>query len=75
MLQVRAKAEFETTKKGGESIVISEIPFMVNKSGMLERMAELVRDGKIDGVSDIRDESNGFLWGSARQGSPCGHAR
>jgi DNA gyrase subunit A len=58
LLQVRGKAEFETNKKGTETIVISEIPFMVNKSGMLERMAELVRDGKIDGVADIRDESN-----------------
>jgi DNA gyrase subunit A len=58
LLQVRGKADFETNKKGTEAIVITEIPFMVNKSGMLERMAELVRDGKIDGVADIRDESN-----------------
>ncbi|MGH0029159.1 MAG: DNA gyrase subunit A [Myxococcota bacterium] len=57
LLAVRAKAEFETHKRG-ERIVVTEIPFMVNKASMLERIAELVRDGKIDGVSDLRDESN-----------------
>ncbi len=57
LLTVRAKADFEETKRGPR-IVISEIPFMVNKSSLLERVAELVRDRKIDGVSDLRDESN-----------------
>jgi DNA gyrase subunit A len=57
LLAVRAKAEFEDSKRG-RRIVVSEIPFMVNKSGLLERIAELVRDGRIDGVTDLRDESN-----------------
>jgi DNA gyrase subunit A len=57
LLAVRARADFEDSKRG-RRIVVTEIPFMVNKAGMLERIAELVRDGKIDGVSDLRDESN-----------------
>ncbi len=57
LLTVRARAEMETTKRG-ERIVVTEIPFMVNKSSMLERIAELAREGKIDGVGDLRDESN-----------------
>jgi len=57
LLTVRARAEFEETKRG-ERIIVSEIPFMVNKSSLLERIAELVREGRIDGVSDLRDESN-----------------
>ena len=57
LLAVRAKAEFEETKKGMR-IVVTEIPFMVNKSSLLQRIADLVRDGKIDGVTDLRDESN-----------------
>ena len=57
LLAVRARAEFEEGPKGLR-IVVSEIPFMVNKSSLLERIADLVRDGKIDGVTDLRDESN-----------------
>jgi len=57
LITVRARAGFETNKRG-ERIVITEIPFMVNKATMQERMAELSRDGKIDGIADIRDESN-----------------
>jgi DNA gyrase subunit A len=57
LLAVRAKAEFEETKKGMR-IVVSEIPFMVNKASLLQRIADLVREGKIDGVTDLRDESN-----------------
>ncbi len=57
LLTVRARAEFEQTKKG-ERIIVTEIPFMVNKASMVERIADLVRDGKIDGVSDLRDESS-----------------
>jgi DNA gyrase subunit A len=57
LLAVRAKADFEETKKGMR-IVISEIPFMVNKSSLVQRIADLVREGKIDGVTDLRDESN-----------------
>jgi DNA gyrase subunit A len=58
LLTVRARAGFETSKRGGERIVVTEIPFMVNKASMLERIAELAREGKIDGVADLRDESN-----------------
>ncbi len=57
LLAVRARAEFEEPRKGMR-IVVTEIPFMVNKSSLLERIADLVRDGKIHGVTDLRDESN-----------------
>ncbi len=57
LLTVRARAEIETSKRG-ERIVVTEIPFMVNKAAMQERIAELAREGKIDGVADLRDESN-----------------
>jgi len=56
-LLVRAKADFEETKRGSR-IVVTEIPYQVNKSTLIERMAELVRDGRIEGISDLRDESN-----------------
>ncbi len=56
-LTVRARAEIEEGKRN-ERIVVTEIPYMVNKSGLVERIADLVRDGKIDGVSDLRDESD-----------------
>ncbi len=57
LLTVRARADFEETKRGMR-IVVTEIPFMVNKSSLLERIADLVREGRIDGVTDLRDESN-----------------
>jgi DNA gyrase subunit A len=57
LVTVRARAGIEEGRRGPR-IVVTEIPFMVNKSSLLERIAELVRDGKIDGVSDLRDESN-----------------
>ncbi len=57
LLTLRARAEFEESRRGPR-IVVTEIPFMVNKASMLERIAELVREGKIDGVTDLRDESN-----------------
>lgn len=55
---VRAKASFETTKTGREMIVVSEIPYMVNKASMIEKTAALVNEKKIEGISDIRDESD-----------------
>ena len=55
---LRAKANIETLKNERENIVITEIPYQVNKSAMIERIAELVRDGSIDGISNIRDESD-----------------
>ncbi|MCH7598996.1 MAG: DNA gyrase subunit A [Myxococcales bacterium] len=56
-LTLRARAEFEETKRG-ERIVVKEIPYQVNKSALLERMADLVREGRIAGIVDLRDESN-----------------
>ncbi len=55
---MRAKAEIETTKKGRERIIVTEIPYMVNKANMIERTAQLVNDKRIEGISDIRDESD-----------------
>jgi DNA gyrase subunit A len=55
---VRAKANIEKLKSEKENIVIVEIPFQVNKSTLLEKMAELVKDKKIEGIYDIRDESD-----------------
>ena len=56
-LTLRAKAGFEESKRGMR-IVVTEIPYQVNKSVLLERMADLVRDGRIQGITDLRDESN-----------------
>ena len=55
---MRAKAEFETTSTGREQIIVTEIPYMVNKASMIEKTAALVNDKKIEGISDIRDESD-----------------
>src|SRR5262249_28847469 len=55
---MRGKVEFETLRKDREAIIISEIPYQVNKAAMVEKIAELVREKKIEGVSDLRDESN-----------------
>ena len=58
-IQVRAKTEIESTKKGDrQQIIISEIPYQLNKTRLLERIAELVRDKAIEGISDLRDESD-----------------
>ncbi|MGE3990097.1 DNA gyrase subunit A [Pseudorhodoplanes sp.] len=55
---MRGRVEMETVRKEREAIVITEIPFQVNKATMVERIAELVREKKIDGVADLRDESS-----------------
>jgi len=55
---LRAKANVEILKNDRENIVITEIPYQVNKSALIEKMAELVRDQKVDGISNIRDESD-----------------
>ncbi len=57
-LMVRAKANIETLPNGKQSIIVSEIPYQVNKSNLLERTADLVRNKKIEGISDLRDESD-----------------
>ena len=59
IVQVRAKALIEKTARGDkESIVVTEIPYQVNKAKLVERIAELVNDKKIEGISDLRDESD-----------------
>ena len=55
---MRAKAAIESSTKDRESIVITEIPYQVNKSRLIERIAELVQTKKIEGISDVRDESD-----------------
>jgi len=55
---MRARAEIEEKKGGGERIIITEIPFMVNKSRLIEQIAELARERRVDGISDLRDESD-----------------
>lgn len=55
---VRAKAEIEQMNAGKSRIVVTEIPYQVNKSKLVERIAELVHDKKIEGISDLRDESD-----------------
>lgn len=55
---VRGKAEIEETKSGAFRIIITEIPYRVNKATMLERIADLVRDKKLEGIKDVRDESS-----------------
>lgn len=55
---MRGKVEIETIRKDREAIIVSEIPYQVNKASMVERIAELVREKKIEGISDLRDESD-----------------
>ncbi|MFQ5752877.1 MAG: DNA gyrase subunit A, partial [bacterium] len=55
---IRARANIETLKGGRENIVISELPYQVNKANLLEKIAELVRERKIEGISEARDESD-----------------
>ncbi|CAN5314150.1 DNA gyrase subunit A [soil metagenome] len=55
---MRGKVNIETIRKDREAIVVSEIPYQVNKASMVERIAELVREKKIEGISDLRDESD-----------------
>ena len=55
---IRGKTSVETTKKNRESIIISEIPFAVKKSQLIENIAKIARDKVIDGISELRDESN-----------------
>lgn len=55
---MRAKAEIEELKSGREIIVVTEIPYQVNKASMIERTAELINEKKLDGITNIRDESD-----------------
>ncbi|MFL2771452.1 MAG: DNA gyrase subunit A [Rhodospirillaceae bacterium] len=55
---MRARVDIEDMGKDREAIIVTEIPYQVNKASMIEKMAELVRDKKIEGISDLRDESD-----------------
>ena len=57
-IKVRGRATIEETKSGKQQIVVSEIPYQVNKALLIEKIAELVRDKKITGITDLRDESD-----------------
>ena len=57
-VRVRARTEIETDAKGKPRIIVTEIPYMVNKAELCKKIADLVRDKRIDGITDIRDESS-----------------
>ncbi len=58
LIRVRAKVDVKERAKDTKRIIVTEIPYMVNKSNMIEKIAHLVRDKKIDGITDLRDESD-----------------
>ena len=58
LIKVRAKVLIEREARGNESIIVSELPYQVNKARLIEKIAELVREKRIEGISDIRDESD-----------------
>ncbi len=55
---VRAKTEIVEGEKGASTIIVTEVPYLVNKSNLIEKMADLVREKKLEGIRDLRDESN-----------------
>lgn len=57
-VRIRAKAEIEVNDNGKETIIVHELPYQVNKARLIEKMAELVRDKKVEGISALRDESD-----------------
>lgn len=57
-ITLRAKVEIEQLKNGKEVIIVNELPYQVNKAKLIEKIAELVRDKRIDGITDLRDESD-----------------
>lgn len=57
-ITLRAKVEIEQKSNGKEVIIVNELPYQVNKAKLIEKIAELVRDKKIDGITDLRDESD-----------------
>ncbi|MDT0163894.1 DNA gyrase subunit A [Bacillus sp. AG4(2022)] len=57
-ITLRAKVDIETKSNGKETIIVHEIPYQVNKARLIEKIAELVRDKKVDGITDLRDESD-----------------
>jgi len=57
-IKVRAKAEIHETKSGKKHIIVTEIPYQVNKTRLIEKIAELAKEKRIEGITDLRDESN-----------------
>jgi len=57
-IQIRARAHIEEMSRGRHRIVVTELPFLTNKSSLISRIADLARDGKIEGLADLRDESD-----------------
>ena len=57
-VMIQAKAFVEEAERGKSRIIVTELPYQVNKSSLIERIADLVRDGKIEGITDLRDESD-----------------
>ena len=57
-IKMRARAHIETNKKGRNSIIVTEVPYQTNKASLVEKIADLVRDKKVVGISDLRDESD-----------------
>jgi len=57
-IKMRARAHIESSKSGKDSVVITELPYQCNKAKLVEKIADLVRDKKIEGISDLRDESD-----------------
>ena len=58
VVKIRAKAEIEPMQKGKHRIVVNEIPYQVNKARLIESIAQLVKDGVVEGITDLRDESD-----------------
>ena len=58
LIRVRARADIDTIRSGRDAIIVTEIPYMVNKAALVEKIAALVKGGQITGISDIRDESD-----------------
>jgi len=58
IIKVRGRVHIEQTKKGKQQVIISEIPYQVNKTSLIEKIVETIKDKRIEGISDIRDESD-----------------
>jgi DNA gyrase subunit A len=58
LVRIRARAKIEKEYRGGENIIITELPYQVNKARLIEKIAELAKEKKIEGISEIRDESD-----------------
>src|SRR5690625_7358190 len=57
-ITIRAKTEIEERSNGGQSIIVTELPYQVNKAKLIEKIAELVREKRIEGITALRDESD-----------------